>query len=168
MTKISDERFIVGIDPTPRGLAFVFFESGELLDWGTRRSDDGEIRLLDRLLDDVNADVLVLEDPDAPRSERRPRMKELLRRLRAHAESRGVELRLVSRHAVRSEWAKRGRTRKHAVAEAIAESFPEIDVLVPRVRKVYRSEEARAEIFDALSIVLSVFPLSRGSLSGTR
>src|SRR5438128_2241909 len=131
MTNISDERFIVGIDPTPRGLAFVFFENGELLDWGTRRSDDGESRILDRLLDGMNG-VLVLEDPDAPRSERRPRMKQLLRQLRVHAESRGVEVRLVSRYAVRSEWAKRGRTRKHAVAEAIAESFPEMDVLVPR------------------------------------
>src|SRR5256885_16448983 len=98
MTRITDRRFIVGIDPTPRGLAFVLFESGELLDWGTRRSDDGEIRLLDRLLDGVNADVLMLEDPDAPRCERRPRMKQLLRRLRAQAESRGVEVRLVSRH----------------------------------------------------------------------
>src|SRR5438270_818135 len=114
MTRISDQRFIVGIDPTPRGLAFVLFENGELLDWGTRRSDDGEVRLLDRLLNRLNADVLVLENPDAPRSERRPRMKQLLRQLRAHAESRRVEVRLVSRHAVRSEWAKRGRTRKHA------------------------------------------------------
>src|SRR5207244_8140667 len=105
----------------------------------------------------------VLEDPDAPRSERRPRMKQLLRQLRAHAESRGMEVRLVSRRAVRSEWAERGRTRKHAVAEAIAESFPEIDVLVPRVRKVYRSEEARAEIFDALSLLLHAFPLVEAS-----
>ena len=158
MTRINDPRFIVGIDPTSRGLAFVFFENGELLDWGTRRSSAGEARMLDRLLDGVKPDVLVLEDPDAPRWERRPRMKKLLRQLRAHAESRGINVRRVSRYAVRLAWAKRGRTRKHAVATAIAEVFPEIGMLVPRVRKVYRSEEARAEIFDALSLVLHVFP----------
>lgn len=159
MTEISDRRFIVGIDPTPRGLAFVCFESGELLDWGTRRSDGGASSALDRLLTATKADVLVLEDPDASRCERRPRMKRLLKELAAHARSRGLDVRLVSRYAVRSEWAKQGRTRKHTVAAAIAESFPEIDVLVPRARKVYRSEEARAEIFDALSLVLHAFPL---------
>lgn len=160
MTTISDHRSILGIDPTPRGIAFVSFENGELLDWGTRRSKDGEERLLERLLTGQEADVLVLEDPDAPRSERRARMKKVLRQLRAQAEARHIEVRAVSRYAVRSEWVNRGRKRKQAVAGAIAELFPEIDVLVPRLRKVYRSEEARAEIFDALSLVLHVFPLS--------
>lgn len=160
MTTIREQRSIVGIDPTPRGLAFVFFENGELLDWGTRRTQCGGVQLLDRLLDACKADVLVLEDPDAPRSERRPKVKCLLRQLKAHAESRGVEVVPVSRYAVRNEWAKQGKTRKHAVAEAIAASFPEIDPLVPRVRKVYRSEEARAELFDALSLVLHAFRLA--------
>lgn len=164
MTRTNDERSIVGIDPTPRGLAFVFFENGELLDWGTRRSDDG-VELLDRLLNRLKVDVLVLEDPDAPRCERRSRVKRLLRQLKAHAESRGAGVVAVSRFAVRSDWAKLGKTRKHAVAEAIAESFPEIDPLVPRVRKVYRSEEARAEIFDALSLVLHIFPVTRQVLA---
>jgi hypothetical protein len=163
MTRINDDRAIVGIDPTPRGLAFVFFENGELLDWGTRRSDEGDVALLDRLLNRLRADMLVLEDPDAPRCERRVRVKRALRQFKAHAESRGIEVRMVSRYAVRSEWAKRGRMRKHAVAEAIAENFPEIDILVPRVRKVYRSEEARAEIFDALSLVLYAFPLTESA-----
>lgn len=160
MTKLCDQRSIVGIDSTPRGLAFVFFENGELLDWGTR-SGDADIQLLDRLLNGLRADVLVLEDADAPRSERRPRVKRLLRQLRTCAESRGIAVVPISRFAVRSEWAKQGKTRKQVVAEAIAKRFPEIDPLVPRVRKVYRSEEARAEIFDALSLVLHAFPLAQ-------
>lgn len=163
MTTISDHRSIVGIDPTPRGLAFVFFENGELLDWGTRRNDDGVE--LDRFLHRLKADVLVLEDPDAPRCERRPRVRHLLRQLKAHAESRGIAVVVVSRYAVRSDWTKQGKSRKHAVAQAIAEIFPEIDPLVPRVRKVYRSEEARAEIFDALSLVLHAFPIERQALA---
>jgi hypothetical protein len=36
--------------------------------------------------------------------------------------------------------------------------FPEIEPLIPRRRKVYRSEQARADIFDAVSLVLYVFP----------
>jgi hypothetical protein len=158
MTRITDERSIVGIDPTPRGLAFVFFESGELLDWGTRRLDGSELAVLERLLGTFKADVLVLENPDAGGSERRPRMTGLLRRLADDARSRGIAVLTVSRRDVREVYAKRGMTRKHAVAAEIAAKFPEMEPLVPRARKVFRSEEARAEIFDAISLVLHVFP----------
>ena len=159
MTRIADERLIVGIDPTSRGLAFVFFESGELLDWGTRRNDGNELHLLDRLLDTFKADVLVLEDGDAPRSERRPRVRRLLRLMTEHARSRGIVVVTVSRHDVREEWANRGMSTKHTVAVAIGAMFPEVEMLVPRKRKVYWSEEARAEIFDAISLVLHAFPV---------
>jgi hypothetical protein len=159
MTKITDQRSIVAIDPTPRGLAFAFFESGELLDWGTRRKDGGELAVLDRLLAAFKADVLVLEGPDVAGAERRPRVKALLRRLAKQARAQGVTVVSVSRKAVREEYGRQGVTRKHGVAAAIAALFPEVEPLVPRVRKVYRSEEARAEIFDAISLVLHAFPL---------
>src|SRR5437764_6870826 len=162
MTRIADERSIVGVDPTPRGLAFVFFESGELLDWGTRRIDGGELAVLERLLGGFNADVLVLEDPDAGGSERRPRMRVLLRRLADDARSRGITVVTVGRRDVREAYAKLGMTRKHSVAAEIAARFPEVEPLVPRTRKVYRSEEARAEIFDAISLVLHAFPIEAG------
>jgi hypothetical protein len=159
MTQLADQRSVVGIDPCSRGLAFVFFERGTLLDWGTRRRDGDELALLDQLLERCNAKVLVLEDPDAPRSERRPRMRRLLRLMARHATERGVAVLLVSRFAVRSAWACRDTTRKHAVAAEIGTMFPEIEPLVPRIRKIYRSEQTRTDIFDAISLVLHVFPV---------
>jgi hypothetical protein len=159
MTQIADERSIVSVDPGSRGLAFVFFERGMLLDWGTRRRDGDELALLDELLDRCNAEVLVLEDPDAARSERRPRVRRLLRLMARHAAERGLTVHLVSRYDVRQAWAARGKTRKHVVAAAIAAMFPEIEPLVPRIRKAYNAEQARADIFDAVSLVLHVFPL---------
>jgi hypothetical protein len=154
MTRIADQRSIVGVDPGSRGLAFVFFERGTLLDWGTRRRDGDELALLDQLLDRCNAEVLVLEDPDAPRCERRPRVKRLLKLMARHASERGVVVHFVGRYEVRRAWTARGMDTKHAVAASIAAVFPEIEPLVPRQRKVYRSEEARADIFDAVSLVL--------------
>jgi len=158
MTQIADERSIVGVDPGSRGLAFVFFERGTLLDWGTRRRDGDELALLDQLLDRCNAEMLVLEDPDAPRSERRPRVRRLLRLMARHAAERGISVQTVSRYEVRQAWAARGRTRKHAVAAEIGTMFPEIEPLVPRIRKAYNAEQARADIFDAVSLVLHAFP----------
>ncbi|MEA2238183.1 MAG: hypothetical protein QOC81_2907 [Thermoanaerobaculia bacterium] len=158
MTQIADQRSIVGVDPGSRGLAFVFFERGTLLDWGTRRRDGDELALLNQLLDRCNAEVLVLEDPDAARSERRPRVRRLLRLMARHAAERGVIVQTVCRYDIRQAWATHGRTRKHAVAAEIGAMFPEIEPLVPRIRKVYNGEQARADIFDAASLVLHAFP----------
>jgi len=160
MTTIADRRAILAIDPTSRGFAFVFFENGDLLDWGTRRYDGSEIALLERLLARLRVDVLVIENPDAARCERKPKVKALLRRLASVARSAGIEVHTVSRFDVRQEYAARGQTRKHAVAASIAALFPELEPLVPRKRKVYRSEDARADIFDALSLLLHVWPAS--------
>lgn len=157
MTQIADERSIVSVDPGSRGFAFVFFERGTLLDWGTRRRDGDELALLDQLLDRCNAEVLVLEDPDAARSERRPRVRRLLRLMARHAAERDVIVRLVSRYEIRRAWGARGKTKKHAVAVEIGAMFPEIEPLIPKVRKVYNSEQARADIFDAMTLVLHVF-----------
>jgi hypothetical protein len=157
MTQLVDQRSIVSVDPGSRGLAFVFFERGMLLDWGTRRRDGDELALLDQLLDRCNAEVLVLEDPDAVRSERKPRVRRLLRLMARHAAERGISVQTVSRYEVRQAWAARGSTRKHAVAAEIGTMFPEIEPLVPRIRKAYNAEQDRADIFDAVSLVLHVF-----------
>jgi Holliday junction resolvasome RuvABC endonuclease subunit len=158
MTQIADQRSIVGVDPGSRGLAFVFFERGTLLDWGTRRRDGDELALLDQLLDRCNAEVLVLEDPDAERAERRPRVRRLLRLMARHAAERGITVQTVCRYDVRKAWTGRGKTRKHAVAAEIGAMFPEIEPLIPRIRKVFNAEQARADIFDAVSLVLHAFP----------
>jgi hypothetical protein len=157
MTRITDGRSIVAVDPNSRGLAFVFFEDGVLLDWGTRRRDGAELAILDELLERYQADALILEDVEASRTERRSRMRRLLRQMQEHAAKKGVIVILVSRYEVRQEWAERGLTTKQQVATAIAAMFPEFDPLVPRPRKTYRSEAARTDIFDAASLVFSVF-----------
>jgi hypothetical protein len=155
MRSLADPRAILGIDPTKRGLAFVFFESGRLLDWGTRGAMDNEIAVLEIILKLCPADVIVLEDPNAERCERRPKMRKALLRLARAAEVRGLVVVKVSRFEVRRGWSERGITRKHAVAKAIAEDFPGLEVFVPRPRsKAYMDEEARVQVFDAASLVL--------------
>jgi len=155
--RLHDRRSIVGIDPTPRGIAFVFFELGELMDWGTFEDDPtdaAQLGLLDGILDGCAADVLVLEDADAEGSRRKPRMRHLLRLFAKHATRRGVSVVKVPRADVHQAWAKRGITTKEAVAAAIGDYFPEIAHLVPPKRKTGWNETDRVNIFDAASLVL--------------
>jgi len=155
--KLRDLQSIVGIDPTPRGIAFVFFERGELMDWGMiedEPADAVQVGLLDRILDGCAADLLVLEDPDAEGSKRKPRMAHILRLFAKHARRRSIEIAKVARDAVHDSWAKRGLTTKEAVAAAIGELLPEIAHLVPPKRKSGWNETDRVNVFDAASLVL--------------
>ena len=156
MTRLSDQRAILGIDPGPRGVSFVFFENGELVDWGTWGKRRDELEVFDRLLKRFRPDVLVLEDADAPQSERRARLRCVLQRMVERAERNDVTMRKASRYAVRRAWFARGRKNKHEVGVALAAMFPEMELFVPRRRKAWTSEDARAGISDALAVVLHV------------
>jgi hypothetical protein len=149
-------RSVVAIDPTTRGLAFVFVENGEVMDWGERtRGTNGELQIVDNLLDGCAADVLVLEDADAEGCKRRPRIKALLRQIVKHARRRSVKVIAVSREDVRQAWLAHGATNKETVAAMIATRHPELSSVVPPPRKRGANEDPRANIFDAASLVLT-------------
>lgn len=155
--RLRDHRSIVGIDPTPRGIAFVFFERGELLDWGTLEDapeDAVQLAVLDRILEGCAADVLVLEDPQAKGAKRKPRMAHLLRLFAKHAKRRGITVVMVARADVRRAWEAKSLTTKEAVAAAIGELLPELAHLVPPERKDGHNEADRVNVFDAASLVL--------------
>ena len=158
MTPLPDQRPILGIDASKRGLAFVFFVKGVPMDWGLWRVATGDaLAVFDRILDTCPAEVLVIEDPRALGCQRRARMRRWLLDLAARAENCGVEVRSVARQSVRNYWANQGISRKDAVATAIAERFPVLQPLVPRYRKVFMDEEPRTRIFDAASLVLYAY-----------
>ena len=154
MTRLLDRRCILAIEPTSRGLAFVLFEGGLVIDWGTRRDNQRPIEIAHRLLTHFTADLLVIENPDARGCKRRNRVRRLLRDLANSARHRNIATLLVSRDEVRMAWMRVGATAKHAVAAAIGRMFPEVEYLIPPPRKTYASEYARGEIFDAMSLVV--------------
>jgi hypothetical protein len=154
--RLRDRRSIVGVDPTPRGIAFVFFERGELLDWSHLEDDTedaAQLALLDRILDGCAADVLIV-NPDAEGAKRKPRMAHLLRLFATHSKRRGIEVVRIARREVHDAWAARDLTTKEAVAAAIAEMLPELAHLVPPKRKTGWNEAERVNLFDAASLVL--------------
>jgi len=157
MTLLRDPRPILGIDPTHDGVAFAFFEDSALADWGTSRNDGNERRVLDRLVDDYGAEVIVIEDGDAPKSERRPRMRKVLRDLAAHGKKRGLAVAKVSRREVRDAWKQRGITRKQAVGAELAKLFPDLAPIVPPPRKVYRREVPRERILGTVALIVHAF-----------
>jgi len=166
MTIPYGQRSVVAIDPTPKGIAYVFFENGELLDCAQRSTTADEQEILaavDEILNGCAADVLVLEDPDVKSTRRHPRMKHVLRLVTSHVRKRGIPVVQVAREEVRAAWAAQGMRTKEAIAAAIAERCPLRAPFVPPPRKYPASEDARVNLFDAASLALSVLDPSATS-----
>lgn len=159
MTIPYGQRSVVAIDPTPKGIAYVFFENGELLDCAQRSTTAAEQEILaavDEILNGCAADILVLEDPDVRSTRRHPRMKHVLRLVTSHVRKRGIPVVQVAREEVRAAWAARGMRTKEAIAAAIADRYPLLGPFVPPPRKYPASEDARVNLFDAASLALSL------------
>lgn len=149
-------RSVVAVDPTIRGIAWVFIENGSVMDWGERIiSPDNNVGAVVSLIDDYAADVLVLEDANADGCKRRPRIRSVLGDIEKHARRRGVTVVAVSRKEVRRGWLARGATNKQKVAAMIAARHPELSSVLPPPRKAGANEDPRANIFDAASLVLA-------------
>jgi spermidine synthase len=157
---LRDRRSIVAVDPTARGIAYIFFERGELLDWGHRRCGRNEcdvISFVEGLVARCAADLVILEDAAAFGSKRCLRIRELLRALGKTLRQRGVAVVEVARVDVRERWIAKGLTTKEAVAAAIGNAIPELLPFVPPVRKTWMSEHPHVNVFDAASLALNAF-----------
>jgi hypothetical protein len=159
MMTLADNRCILAIDPTPRGLAFVSFEDGAVQDWGTRMARDMEeaLKALDALIDRCAPEVLVIEDATADGCLRRARMRALLRKIDDAGRKRGLEVLPISREAVNVACLTRGLRNKYAIAQAIGTGFEELEPLVPAPRKHYDIEPGGIHMFDAAALALYAF-----------
>jgi hypothetical protein len=156
---LEDPRAILGVDPTKRGLAFVVFEHGELIDWGTRRcgrEPTEALSALNVLLRECATELLVLEDHAADGCLRRARIREFLRAARLRCRRRGIVVISVSRRQIRDGWRASGHTNKQAIAARLANDYPELLHLVPPPRRLFMDEDERLQIFDALTLVLAL------------
>ena len=154
---------ILAIDPTLRGFGFAVLEGPErLVDWGVAevwsRSSKEFLSRVESFIDRHHPDIIVLEDLNDTRRGKKARNKTAL--VGAHAISRRIAVRMVSRKQVRDAFQMYGLT-KFQVAQAIAKMFPELTPRLPRHRKPWMSEDERMNIFDAASFGLTALLLNR-------
>jgi Holliday junction resolvasome RuvABC endonuclease subunit len=98
--------------------------------------------------------VLVLQDTED--SWRSTRIKALSRKIIAMAATRKVNVKLFSRDQVMKAFIPDGLGTKHALAEILAQRFPEeLGSRLPPKRKPWMSEDYRMDIFDAVALALA-------------
>jgi RNase H-fold protein (predicted Holliday junction resolvase) len=148
---------ILGIDPCTRGYGFAVFDVPHFLaDWGVAKLRGKKFlehrTRLEAMIERFKPDIVVLPDP-ADRKQ-----NAILRKLvdtLGHSTSMRISLRVVSMDAVRNAFPSDART-KYQRAEVLVKALPELHELLPRPRKIWESEDARMNIFDALCLVFAL------------
>ena len=153
---------ILAIAPSSRGFGYAVLEGQNILaNWGGKSVEGdknaGSIKKVEEMIAHFEPEVIALEDTGIKGSRRSARIQELTKRLVALAEGCTVKVALFSQKQMRRVLLGDNRGTKHAVAEIIAERFPEeLDFRLPPKRRDWESEDSRMDIFVAVALALMV------------
>src|SRR6266853_1504076 len=149
---------ILAITPSTRGFGYAVLEGHKLLvEWGVKSvtgdKNAGSIEKAKAMIAHYNPGVSVLEDTATKGSRRWRRIQALTKRLVAVAERRSIKVALFPQRQVRRFFLGDAGGTKHALAEVIAERFPEeLGLHLPPKRRSWMSEDSRMGIFDAVAL----------------
>lgn len=160
---------VLGWKPDSHGIAWVAFESPfSLYDWGQSeaRGEKNErcLALLERLLDRLNPELLVLEAFEGSGTRQTPRVKRLYRAAVSLARNRGIDVTWLSRDDVRAGFAPVGARSRFEIASAVARSFEPLRPLLPPKRRAWEPLHRRMALFDAAALVVAHYQLSVSGL----
>ncbi len=149
---------ILSIYTNSRGFGFVLMEGHlALVDWGVREAH-GRMKnkvclaRIARLMDRYEPDLIVLRDMGNLERPRADRIRCLNREIELLAQSRGIATAKYTSSMVRSYFRDFEALTKRQIALVIARHLPELERLMPRIRRPWMSEDGRMGIFDAAAL----------------
>lgn len=162
------QQLVLSVYPTSRGYAFVLFEGPQSpYDWGVKeirqkQKNEHTLKGIKVLIERYRPDCIIIEDHTEPGSRRSSRIRRLYQSIAHLAETEQVELFCYSRREVREFFEPIGASTKFEIAQAIARQIPAFEHRLPRVRKIWMSEDPRQSLFDAAALGM-VFYTDRNS-----
>ena len=154
---------ILGVAPSPTGIGLAVIEGlNSLVGWDIKRVreslNSGFMVKVEKAIAYYQPQVIVMEDG----SERSSRHRALMRRIVVVAGKRGVTVVVLSRKQVRGVFFSEGLGSKDALAEILAQRFPEeLGTRLPRKRRTSMSEDHRTAMFEAVALALAFRPHRR-------
>src|SRR5664280_3278773 len=158
--KASKHFRLLAIALSARGFGFVVMEGQKtIIECGGRVADGDKnaqsLAKLEKLLTFYQPGVLVLQDVGAKGSRRAPRIKTLNWQIKAAAEKRKIKVQLISGKQLRSLLLGNPKGTKQEMDEMLAMQFPdELASRLPPKRKLWKSEDSRMDIFDAVALAV--------------
>jgi Holliday junction resolvasome RuvABC endonuclease subunit len=151
---------ILAIALSTGGFGFVVMEGQKAIIEFGRRVADGDknaqsLAKTKKLLNFYRPDILVLQDVEAKGSRRISRIKTLNRQIKTVAEKHKVRVKLISGKQLRTSLLGNPTGTKQEMAEMLAAQFPdELASRLPPKRKLWKSEDTRMDIFDAMALAV--------------
>jgi hypothetical protein len=155
-----DER-VLAVEIRSRKFGFAVLQGTDLLDWGVRGFPAGAqgleaaIGRLVFLLRLYAPSTVTARRTRRVRDESSKRASRVLRRIRTELKRRSVPFIVIARHDVRKFFAGHGCRTKQQVAAVIADSFGQLKLRLPRLRKPWEPERNIVVVFDALATAVA-------------
>jgi hypothetical protein len=153
---------ILAIAPSARGFGYAVLEGQEsFVDWGVKRvsGDKHSISLakVEELVCHYQPNIIVLPDCSGKNLQRIARIQALTVGIISLAERHRITFASFSRNQVKQILLPGSTVTKHALAQALAERFPEeLGAVLPPKRRAWMSEDSRMDIFDAVALALAI------------
>ena len=161
MSRAPYRALTLAIHPNSRGFGWIAL-SGPFspYDWGTVgvRGRDKNVRCLrhiEKLLDQLTPETVVLEAFDARNSKRRTRIANLGHAIVALAQGRIIDVAVYTFKDVQGVFADLGARSRYEIAEAVVRTLSLLSPYLPKRRKAWHSEGWRLSLFCAAALALT-------------
>jgi hypothetical protein len=145
---------VLAIYPYRKGFGFAVFSGVDLVDWGLARvysTHEEEVLIRVQVLIERHQ-ACALATEDGTNSRRGDRSRRLVERMIGYGRLRGLQVMTVSRDVAREVFGLDGRATNHDLSVRLASYFIELQQILPTKRRFYDSEDARTNVFRAVSI----------------
>ena len=152
----------LGVYPTVRGFGWIAFE-GPLAayDWGLvevmGEKNARCLRKLERLIERLQPETLVLEAFEKEDSIRADRIARLCRGMISIAHGRGLDAAIYGRPEIELCFGPVGARTRQEIAEVVARNVEVLRSRLPNKRRPWQSDDRRMALFCAAAVVLTHF-----------
>lgn len=158
-------KVVYAIYPNANGFGFVYMENArKLLDYGAIRinpiSNRKVLEKIKQALDYFRPSIVILLDPEGKASRTGSRVKELIKKIVAHAAEMNLPIVQYSRDQIKDVFEQFGATTKYGISQVLLKEFTELEAKSPMERELWMSEDRNMAIFDALSLAMAWFYLN--------
>ncbi len=158
------EKIVCALFPNALGVGYAIFENPKKLLYQqlvrirpmcSRKSK----AFIEKLIDELQPDVVILEDPSAKNSRKRERVTKLIQDIVLACNSKDINVYQYSREHIQNVFEQFGKTTKYGIAVSISEWFPKLKSQLPRPWKLGHSEQHHQGMFDAISLGMTHYYL---------
>lgn len=163
--KNEKQKIVYAIYPNANGFGYVYMNGPrQLLDYGVVRINPiCNFRILNKIKDSMNyfqPIVIILLNPEAKSSRTGNRIRRLINKIMALAQSHNLQVAQISRDQIRDVFENFGVSTKFEISQWLLTEFKQLETRRPKARNLWTSEDRNMGVFDALSLVMTWFYLN--------